>query len=589
MKKIVYIALMCSLLFALGGCNGQSSSSHRGSRWEATLSLADSLMRTRPDSALKLLYSLTPEGKPFPLGEGWGEAYYLLLLDAQNKCDTVFRSDTLQRALVSYYDRHGTPNERMRAYYLLGRACHDMGEVPKALDSYLTAVSVADTAEADCDYYHLCRVYGQMAEIFHQQFLPEDEMKATKNSERYARFANDTLSALKAYELRLRSYYLKNEMDSVLYYTQKAQEEYRKNGYNKKAATLLLPAISILLDRHEYNKARECMKYYEKESKLFDAQGNIANGWELYYYYKGVYMQAMNQTDSALYYYRKVLNTGNDETAYKGLLSAYEVINNTDSIAKYSRLFANANDTALLNYQRQTLRQTSAISSFNHYREQKDKARIRHLKDRNTIRLVASLFVLSILCSILYYHLNRKRTLTRIMVLTRNYENARIVLLQAQKEQGQLQQKTEEVLKLQELLELQGEKLRSYRMSNVEAAFRQTDIYKLFHSLRKYKKGYVLPSTTDWNNLEDTFRQFFPLFYKSLTDGYSFREEQLHVCILVWLDFASEEIALLTNKTKQHISTTKRRVNNKRFNIADASLLKVNLNNLYKEVYDTSL
>ena len=60
MKKIVYVALLCSLLFALGGCNGQSSSPHRGSRWEATLSLADSLMRTRPDSALKLLYSIAP-------------------------------------------------------------------------------------------------------------------------------------------------------------------------------------------------------------------------------------------------------------------------------------------------------------------------------------------------------------------------------------------------------------------------------------------------------------------------------------------------------------------------------------------------
>ena len=41
---------------------------------------------------------------------------------AQNKCDTVFRSDSLQHVLTDYYDRHGTPNERMWAHYLLGRA-----------------------------------------------------------------------------------------------------------------------------------------------------------------------------------------------------------------------------------------------------------------------------------------------------------------------------------------------------------------------------------------------------------------------------------------------------------------------------------
>ena len=81
MKKIVYIALLCSLLFALGGCNGQSSSPHRGSRWEATLSLADSLMRTRPDSALKLLYSIAPASptvSPSP-SEGRGEAIGLFV------------------------------------------------------------------------------------------------------------------------------------------------------------------------------------------------------------------------------------------------------------------------------------------------------------------------------------------------------------------------------------------------------------------------------------------------------------------------------------------------------------------------------
>ena len=48
--------------------------------------------------------------------------YLLLLIDTQNKSDSVFRSDSIQRLLVDYYDSHGTANEKMLAYYLLGRA-----------------------------------------------------------------------------------------------------------------------------------------------------------------------------------------------------------------------------------------------------------------------------------------------------------------------------------------------------------------------------------------------------------------------------------------------------------------------------------
>ena len=35
--------------------------------------------------------------------------------------DTVFRSDSLQKALVTYFDRYGTSNDRMLVHYLLGR------------------------------------------------------------------------------------------------------------------------------------------------------------------------------------------------------------------------------------------------------------------------------------------------------------------------------------------------------------------------------------------------------------------------------------------------------------------------------------
>jgi tetratricopeptide (TPR) repeat protein len=76
--------------------------------------------------------------------------------------------------LVGYFDRHGSANDRMMAHYLKGRVHHDMGESPQALECYQRAAEQADTTRSDCDLYTLYAVYGQMANLFHAQYLPED-------------------------------------------------------------------------------------------------------------------------------------------------------------------------------------------------------------------------------------------------------------------------------------------------------------------------------------------------------------------------------------------------------------------------------
>ena len=45
--------------------------------------------------------------------------YHLLHAKAQNKAYVDFTTDSLLLQLTRYYDRHGTPNDRMLAYYLL--------------------------------------------------------------------------------------------------------------------------------------------------------------------------------------------------------------------------------------------------------------------------------------------------------------------------------------------------------------------------------------------------------------------------------------------------------------------------------------
>jgi len=91
-------------------------------------------------------------------------------LNERNRNDKPFTAADVQ-PYIDYFDRHGEPNDRLLAYYLLGRAYHEQGEAPMALEQYHKAIECADTLSRDCDFGQLSRVYAQMGEVFYSQYM----------------------------------------------------------------------------------------------------------------------------------------------------------------------------------------------------------------------------------------------------------------------------------------------------------------------------------------------------------------------------------------------------------------------------------
>ena len=171
MKPFVHflsVAVLC-VACLLSGCGDNP-------RATALLSRADSLMASRPDSALLLLDSLLTDSDR--LSTHFVMQCRLRRLNASNKLDTVFTAAhvTQAKALADHFDDCGTPNEQMLAYYLLGRTYADAGEAPRAIEAYNTAADRADTIATDCDYRQLCFVYTQMTGLK----PPNDRFGATK-------------------------------------------------------------------------------------------------------------------------------------------------------------------------------------------------------------------------------------------------------------------------------------------------------------------------------------------------------------------------------------------------------------------------
>ena len=103
-------------------------------------------------------------------------------INVRNRTDQPFTPQDVQpyveffdedaKAWHAIFGRHGDANDRLLAHYLLGRAYHEKGDAPMALECYQHALNCVDTtAMSEKDFARLSRVYAQMAEIFYYQGL----------------------------------------------------------------------------------------------------------------------------------------------------------------------------------------------------------------------------------------------------------------------------------------------------------------------------------------------------------------------------------------------------------------------------------
>ncbi|MBP5387547.1 MAG: hypothetical protein J6Y97_09220, partial [Prevotella sp.] len=237
MRKLLYIIVATILLAACVG-NGKE---------RAALDAAQAVINDRPDSALAILDSLEPSSQDFSRANL--RRWQLLRLMAQNKCDTVFRSDSLQLILTDYYERHGTPNEKMWAHYLLGRAYYDMGEAPMALKEFLSAGECADTTSDDCDFRTLMSVHGQTAFVYRQQSMPKEEEEELMAFSRLAYMIGDTLNWIRGYEMTLGPNYDMNDTARCLLITEECKNMYEAYGLYHEAASVYPTAIYIFIKK----------------------------------------------------------------------------------------------------------------------------------------------------------------------------------------------------------------------------------------------------------------------------------------------------------------------------------------------------
>lgn len=358
---VLVLAVLAGAL--LSGCGGNP-------RAVELLARADSLMNGRTDSALTVLDSLLADADH--LSRRQEMRCRLLRMNAINKLDTVFTAahSTQAQTLADYFDRHGTPNEQMLAHYILGRTYADQGETPRAVDCYLDAVAKADTTSADCDYAALGRVYSQMASLFHQQLLLSNEVHARQQAICCFLCAKDTFLAIYHQGMITGNYILMNKRDSAEILLRETMRQYRAHGYEQEALQFSTSLMYLYVDQPDRQaELKQLIEVFDSGLALFNEHRELPPSKRQFYYYKGKYYEGINRLDSAEYYYRKVYAPNMPYLAknpmYEGLLRVFRKRQIADSIAKYSILYCETNDSSIAVKDQQLTAQMTASYKYN--------------------------------------------------------------------------------------------------------------------------------------------------------------------------------------------------------------------------------
>lgn len=579
MKRLRYIIYTFYGLLLLIAC---------GQRYE--LSHAEQLLDTQPDSALALLNGMSAETDDF--SKSLRMRYHLLFAQAMNKTyQSLADRDSVLQEVVDYYEWWGNANERMLANYMLGCVYRDEGNAPLALKYYREAIEEADTTSTDCDYRTLSRIYGQIADLFNAQRAPRLQLEAQRKAVDYAWQAKDTVASIIFYGNLYAPYHMMNMMDSALYYSEEAAAKFKSIGRQDLAAGTLGLNIDIYLRQKKYAKARQAMDEYEQYTQFFDQYGNIEQGRDLYYYYKGAYYEVVKRLDSAeYYYYRKLLpnpSTIEDrEAVYKGLMSLYQKLGKSDSIAKYSELYCQINDSASFTHSADEITRMQSIYNY----DASERKAILHEKKANTYQVALSLTILIIVMASywIYRFFKRQKQLrvqelieanTTYTTLLNQYVQMREDLNSAklgfEKYRADKEKAIHELQKA--LSSYQEESNQQKRWDSSQAMLHDAIVIRL----HKMASTACKASVEEWQSLNKFALYNMGTFLDRICDEKAnLTEKEIQVCILSRLQFISSEIAVLLDLSKQRITNIKANANKKLFNMTGTHTFNTNINRL---------
>jgi DNA-binding CsgD family transcriptional regulator/uncharacterized metal-binding protein len=284
---------------------------------------------------------------------------------------------------------------------------------------------------------------------------------------------------------------------------------------------------------------------------------------------------------------RKLLKSGNEVDAYRGLSAVYEERKSTDSIIKYARLYEDAVDSQSVRTRTEAIHQMASMYNYQRYQQiAEHEARV---AEKAKVRGVAIFFVCLLIISIgiLSYLKYKRKKQTEIQQLNNDYGRALLEYNKLSAELERMKQqdgslildKQQEVEELKARLQTYQAALQTNGTSQQLSVFQESSIMQTFRKKSRVSPQTSLPTETEWKRLVSQFSRALPYAYAALGRDVILSTNELRVCILLLSGFKIADVAVLLDTSPQSVTNLKARANNKLFGENSASTLERNLMN----------
>ena len=567
--------VIITVLFLLVSCGGNRFV-------DSKMASADSLMDACQDSAqtaLAMLDSLKAQ-KP-DMSKAQQMHYDLIYAKAMNKSFVDFTTDSVMKRVVAYYDRHGSVNERMLAYYLLGCVYRDLQDAPASLDNYYKAVELADTTSASC-------IHGAMLVLYNKESSPLMSIKEAKLAAKYAWMAKDTLAAVVAYRNQVGGYYDLGNSDSVLSISLKAHDFCRKNGLVTEMYHGLNAIIDVYINRKDYKRAGYYIQMMRQKSNSFITPNLVHRGSELLYYNIGRYYCGIGKVDEGIGYFRKILTADHitfnqKEAAYRGLHIAYQLKGIPDSISKYAQLFVNANDSSYRHSTVESMYNIQSMYDYQHYQQRALKAQTENQLLWLSMALGVVVLIFVAVVAFLYIRKQMKRRKAVLVGINADYnkvldEYKRSVadLKMTENNFEQYRQKKEQEIQQMNLALNSFHQVGENENWMTEISLLDNELVNHFHAQANGVNCKI--SDSEWEKLKSLVEKQQPDFIRFISaPDKGLTDREYLVAILVKLHFIPSELSLLLGVGSQQITNIRSKINSKLFGKSGAKTLDANI------------
>ena len=414
------------ILLSTAGCNRRSSVDEK-------MDLADSLMMSKPDSALMVL-----EGIPASDVKGKERSARYALLKSmaldKNYIDTT-TFDVLQPA-IDYYVKHGSPDEQLRTYYYQGRIYQNQGDDDSAMQSFMKG---CDLGESITDTLLLAHTLVAQGILYFKQYkISEFVHNNMEAAGLYGAIGRD-INEIKSYTNAIDGYVMledKSAADSILSICVPLVQK------NPDGEAYLFPSLlSYTIEFCSPDEIKAFLNEYQDLELTKDETMDFARGYsKIGEYDKAItLLSGINLTESAwdsLKYASVKIDILEKQGKYEQALTLYR---------KYS--------ATLERHQKELLSQDLLFSDKKHQLEMKNLMEIQD-RDRIIWGTLCGIFGLVILVGWLYYRGYLSKT-KRILAEKEN-ENLRLEQENLRKEKEKAELETAN-LKL-EIAQLEGER-----------------------------------------------------------------------------------------------------------------------------------